>query len=203
MRCSIVSLPAKKDQVGSSHNSDDWGAETAKVRIATAQATLAMAMRLHAEVCSGRIRETIYQRKITIMTGGAGLNLPPDRRATRHDLHGGTFNLILIALGASALTLDETLELYFGEINPQLDPEMVGLRTMVNQLRNAFAHNPFRPRWLIRPHLVGKYSVKLGEEDRIEFDATRLDGVEVKPEDVGGLEGWIRVLQYCESIVDE
>lgn len=36
-----------------------------------------------------------------------------------------------------------------------------------------------------------------------EFDATRLDGAGVKPEDVGGFEYWINVLQYCEGIVPD
>jgi hypothetical protein len=182
--------------------SNGTGEETARTRIATAQATLSLAIRVHSEVGAGRIRDTIYQRKVAIITGGSGLNLLPDYHATSHDLKDGTFNLVLIALGASALTLDETLDQSFGKESFHSNSELSGLRTMVNQLRNAFAHNPFRPRWLIKQHLREKYTVKLGVEKPIDFDARHLNGVGVKPEDVGGLEGWIKVMQYCESIVD-
>lgn len=50
------------------------------------------------------------------------------------------FNIVLIALGVSALTLDDTLEKGSGtELN-------TGIRIMVHQLRNTFAHNPLRPK---------------------------------------------------------
>jgi hypothetical protein len=50
------------------------------------------------------------------------------------------FNIVLIALGVSALTLDDTLEKGYGtELN-------TGIRIMVHQLRNTFAHNPLCPK---------------------------------------------------------
>lgn len=177
--------------------------ETPKTRIATAQATLGLAIRLHSDVIAGRIRDTIYQREVVIITGGPGLLLPPDYRATELDLHNGTQNLVVMALGASALTLDETLDGTFGKPDYDAEPKRRGLRIMVNQLRNAFAHNPWRARWVIRPKFQKVHSVSLGGQAPFEFDATRLDGEGVKPEDVGGFEYWIKVLQYCESIVPD
>ena len=183
--------------------SNGSGAETPRTRIATAQATLGLAIRVHSEVIAGRIRDTIYQREVVVVTGGPGLLLPPDYRATKQDLHDGTQNLVVMALGASALTLDEALDDVFGK--PETDPvtSRRGLRIMVNQLRNAFAHNPWRARWVIWPKFQKVHAVSLGGLAPFDFDATGLDGAGVKPEDVGGFEYWIKVLQYCEGIVPQ
>jgi hypothetical protein len=81
------------------------------------------------------------------------------------------------------------------------EPDKQGLRVLVNQLRNAFAHNPWRPKWAVWPKYRSIHSVKLGADAGFDFDATGLDGNGVKPEDVGGLETWVEVLKHCESIV--
>jgi hypothetical protein len=72
---------------------------------------------------------------------------------------------------------------------------------MVNQLRNAFAHNPWRPRWVVYPKYRGVYPIKLDEGSMFTFDSTNLDGQQVKPEDVGGLEFWVNLLRHCEGLV--
>jgi len=51
------------------------GTETPANKLATAQATLELAIRLNAEVNTGRIDASIYQREVTVITGGAGLRL--------------------------------------------------------------------------------------------------------------------------------
>ncbi len=72
---------------------------------------------------------------------------------------------------------------------------------MVNQLRNAFAHNPWRPRWVVFPKYRDRYPIVLDDGSKFTFDATMLDGDGVKPEQVGGLEFWIKLLQHCERLV--
>jgi hypothetical protein len=177
------------------------GVETPRAKVATAQATLSLAVRINAEVVAGRLRTTIYQRQVVIHTGGTGLLLPADYQAGKQELLDGVQNLVVMALGASALTLDETLDEVFGK--PDADPETArrGLRVMVNQLRNAFAHNPWRPRWVIWPKYRAVHSIRLGPTSLPDFDARNLDGACVKPEDVGGLECWVKVLKHCEGIV--
>ncbi len=178
------------------------GVETPQTRIATAQATLSLAVRLNSEVLAGRVRSTIYQREVHIITGGPGLMLPPDYRANRQDLYDGTQNLVLLALGASALILDETLDDVFGKPEADIHARR-GLRVMVNQFRNAFAHNPWRPRWKVWPKYRAVHPVLLGEAQLFSFDATNLDAQPIKPEDVGGLEAWVKVLKHCEGIVPQ
>ena len=108
-----------------------------------------------------------------------------------------------MALGGSALTLNETLGEFFGK--PELDPEpnRRGLRVMVNQLRNAFAYSPRCPTWVIRPTLRMRHPTGVNGQVIASFNAESLNSAGVKPEDVGGLETWVKVLQYCESIVPD
>ena len=129
--------------------------------------------------------------------------LPADYRATEQDLHDGAQNLVVMALGASALTLDETLDEVFGKPEQDQEQDRRGLRIMVNQLRNAFAHNPWRPRWVIRPKFQAVHNISLGPTRSFKFDASNLNGCGVKPEDIGGFENWIAVLQYYEGIVPQ
>jgi hypothetical protein len=177
------------------------GTETPANKLATAQATLELAIRLNAEVNTGRIDASIYQREVTVITGGAGLRLSPFPAGTNEDLMLGAFNLVLIAHSASALTTDETLDEVFGKASNDQDATRLSIRVMVNQLRNAFAHNPWRPRWLVYPKYRQAYPITLDDGTTFTFDATNLDGDGVKPEHVGGLEFWVKMLQHRERLV--
>jgi hypothetical protein len=106
-----------------------------------------------------------------------------------------------IALSASALTVDETLDEVFGKASTDTDPRLIGMRVMVNQLRNAFAHNSWRPRWLIFEKYRRSYPIELDDGSKFTFDAANLDGDGVNPEHVGGLEFWVKLLQHRERLV--
>ncbi|MEK6210096.1 MAG: hypothetical protein AABM64_06955 [Pseudomonadota bacterium] len=177
------------------------GVETPANKIATAQATLGLAIRLNGEVEAGRIDKDIYSRAVTIVTGGPGLRLPAFPEATAADLKDGMFNIVLITLSASALTVDETLDDVFGKAASDTEPSRVGIRVMVKQLRNAFAHNPWRPRWLVYAKYRNTYPITLDDGSTFTFDATNLDGQSVKPEQVGGFEFWVKLLRHCEKLV--
>lgn len=177
------------------------GIETPANKIATAQAVLGLAFRLNAEVIAGRLGTGIFNRDVQILTGGAGVVLPSFPEGTDEDLRLGIFNLLLIALSASALTVDETLDQVFGSLSADTDENRKGIRVMVNQLRNAFAHNPWRPKWLVFPRYQNAYPITLDDGSTFTFDATALDGDGVKPEQVGGLEFWLKLLQHCERLV--
>lgn len=177
------------------------GEETPKAKLRTAQAVLGLAFRLNVEVQHDRIPRELYDRDVTILTGGRGVRLPAYPEGTKHDLILGMHNLVLMAIGASALTADEVLEQVFGKQDKEVSRQ--GLRAVVNQVRNAFAHSPWRPKWLIKEHLRKKYEVYLGDVDGGAFDATTHHGKQLQPEDFGGLEAWVNILRYCEQIVPD
>ena len=178
-----------------------YGIETPANKIATAQAVLSLSFRLNSEVLAGRINAEIFSREVSVITGSKGVMLPAFPQGTINELHFGISNIVLIALSASALTVDETLDEVFGKISEDKDPNRIGIRVMVNQLRNAFAHHPWSPRWKINPKYRNSYAIALDDGTTCTFDATALDGDGVKPEQVGGLEFWVKVLQHCERLV--
>ena len=178
-----------------------YGIETPANKIATAQAVLGLSFRLNAEVMAGRIDTGIFKREVSIITGDTGVSLPPFPEGTTQDLQFGAANLVLIALSASALTIDETLDQVLGKLSDDNDANRVGLRVMVNQLRNAFAHNPWRPKWIVFQKYRNAYPIVLDDGSAFTFDATVLDGDSVKPEHVGGLEFWIKLMQQAEKMV--
>lgn len=180
-----------------------YGTETPANKIATAQGVLSLAFRLNSEVLAGRISAELFTRDVTIFTGSKGLLLPAFPEGTDDDLRLGVSNLVLIALSASALTADETLDEVFGKISADTNPNHIGIRVMVNQLRNAFAHNPWRPKWVIYPKYRKTYPIELDDGSKFHFEASALDGDGVKPEQVGGLEFWVKLLQHCERLVNE
>lgn len=177
------------------------GTETPASKIATAQAVLSLTFRLSAEVNSGRIGPGIFSHTVTIVTGDSGLVLPASPELTEADLKAGMENLNVMALSASALTLDETLDEFFGRLNADRDVNRHALRVMVNQLRNAFAHNPWRAKWVVYPKYRNRYPIALDDGSKFTFDSTNLDGQGIIPEQVGGLEFWVKVLQHCERLV--
>jgi hypothetical protein len=181
--------------------SNGHGVETPANKIATAQAVLGLAFRLSSEIVSGRIDATIFEREVTVVTGDAGVRVPAFPGGTSKDLSLGAHNLILVTLSASALTVDEVLDQVFGKLAVEVDENRKGIRVLVNQLRNAFAHNPWRPKWVIFPQYRGRYPIVLDDGSQFIFDATTLHGDGVKPEQVGGLEFWIKLLQHCERLV--
>jgi hypothetical protein len=122
--------------------SNGHGIETSASRLATAKASLALALRLYSEVEAGRIRRTLYEREVAVYTGGAGVLIPKYFAASAEDLKSGTFNFVILALGGSALIADETLDDAFGKLSADSEQSRQGLRILINQLRNAFAHNP-------------------------------------------------------------
>lgn len=181
--------------------SNGHGTETPANKIATAQAVLGLAFRLNSEVNAGRINSAIFKREVSVITGSTGVTLPAFPEGTDEELKLGSFNLVLIALSASALTTDETLDEVFGKLSCDTDSNLIGIRVMVNQLRNAFAHNPWRPKWLVFQQYKNTYPISLDDGSTFTFDATLLDGDVVKPEQVGGLEFWVKLLQHCERLV--
>jgi len=90
----------------------------------------------------------------------------------------------------------------FGDFDPKSDDPIVGIREMVFQMRNAFAHRPWRTRWRIKAQHQGVFPVVLDAESRFDFDTRALDGQRIKPDDVGGFEFWIRLIQHCRALID-
>ena len=108
------------------------GLETPANKIATAQAVLSLTFGLSSEVNSERIGAELFTHEVTVFTGGTGLLLRASPERTLADLKAGMENLNVLALSASALTVDETLDEVFGKLVNDKDANRVAIRVMVN-----------------------------------------------------------------------
>ena len=172
-------------------------------KMETAQASFAFALRLFAEVEAGRITTDIYKQEARVETGGGEITVPPFDDVTEKDLQVAINNLLLTSLYSSAIVTDEVLFDVFGKNDPN-DPDQSrnGFRVIVRQLRNAFSHTPWYPRWLIRDINERKaFPIKLDDGTTFTFDATSLHGSGLKLCQIGGMEFWVKLLAHCERIV--
>jgi hypothetical protein len=175
--------------------------ETPADRLAVGRAILALAARLSGAVRDGQITESIYLRPVRLETGGTGLRLPAYPGGTLADLYAGIDNILLLAISGSALTTDEVLQQVYGTFDPASASSMTGIRMLVYQLRNAFAHRPWEPTWNIRSAHLGVFPVLLDNGSKFDFDTRTLNGQRLKPDDFGGLEFWVMLLQHCERMI--
>jgi len=154
-------------------------------RIATSRTMLVFAFRVQSEIYEGRLGPGICSRAVNIVTGGPGVHLTPDDHVSSDELHAWAQNMSLLALYGSALTCDEMLNSLGVSRDGDTGPACV--RVLVNQVRNAFAHSPWQPKWRIFEKYRRDYVVELANGACHTFAAGHLDGEFIKPEDYGGV----------------
>ncbi|HLY25398.1 MAG TPA: hypothetical protein VKQ72_03600 [Aggregatilineales bacterium] len=71
---------------------------------------------------------------------------------------------------------------------------------IARQIRNAFAHDPFNPRWDIKPQFNNK---KYEIPGIIFLDTTGLDGKAVNRRDYGGPLAILRFIEYTQGVLDQ
>jgi hypothetical protein len=144
-----------------------------------------------AAVNAGRFTPDTFLRPLRIHTGGPGITI--DKTYTADQFKGAAWNLMLSALETSAIATDTALE-SLGPRNSEDTSDLGSARNIVYQIRNAFAHNPFHPRWHCDQRYRRIYRVTpIG----VEFDGQACNGQEWKPEHFGGLEGYLALLLFC------
>ena len=75
-------------------------------------------------------------------------------------------------------------------------------RVIVKQIRNAYAHDPIHPKWVIRnpKHQTTFQISKIG----LTINLDNLNGHDFRVEDINGSVGVAKLLNYClDSVIDE
>lgn len=177
---------------------------TPQSKIENAFAMFTLSVRF-AEGCeSGIIPLDFGWRTVRIDTGGPGLTIAP-QKYSKEKLVDQSYNLMLGALGQTAIIVDEALDQKFGSKDPADTSELGSARSIIYQIRNAFAHEPLSPTWRIKDKYRKYrrvYTVHIGSAC-VSFDGTALDGKNLKPADFGGFEGYIQMLKYCHEQVSK
>lgn len=161
---------------------------------------LVFAMYVSEAVRSASINPGTFKQVLRVHTGGAGLTV--EKTHTQEHIRAAGWNLLLGALAISAQAMDRALDEAFGprplDRRPAPTPDglsdLEGARVIVYMIRCAFAHDPFNPRWVCRGPYRGVFRVAAVG---VKLDARPLNGERLKPEDHGGVEGYVQLLAFC------
>jgi hypothetical protein len=168
---------------------------TPSEKINNAAATLILSARFHSACINRRITSETFLGPTQIDTGGLGITIP-SQVYSHEKLVDQSFNIFLLAVGSSAIVLDEALDQAFGKKNPSDTSNRGNLRAIIYMIRCAFAHCPFAPIWKIKDRYLRKLSVT-HEDFVVTLDCPTLNGAGVKPEHFGGFESYIKLYQYA------
>jgi hypothetical protein len=114
-------------------------------------------------------------------------------------------NTVIAVTGVCFNTFHAAMIEIFGNFDDKLPIQTSGLsaaRVIVSQIRNAYAHDPIHPKWLIRntTHLK-TFSIN---EIGLIIDLSSLNGCTFKMEHINGAVGCTKLLNYClENVNDQ
>lgn len=116
-------------------------------------------------------------------------------------------NTALACTGTCAIAFDEAMNIVFdkkGKSFPADDTDLTAARAIIVQIRNAFAHEPANPRWEVR-NLNSKYLSKKFRvvELNLEVDLKILNGKNFAIKHIGGWKGYLDLLLYCITQVEQ
>ncbi len=162
-------------------------------------------------ISQDRIGPDTFRSEISIeVEDGRGLAFERGRKYTSDELVMFGRSNILMALSTTALATDEAMDTVFGEKNAHDTSELGSVRAIVYQIRNAFAHGPLNPVWKPLPKYKRIYSLTVQVPHaggaisfrKIEVDLGTLQGKQLSSDDFGGLGGYMGLLQYCRTQVE-
>jgi hypothetical protein len=158
---------------------------------------LVFSMLIEDAVSSRTITRANLVQQLRVETGGPGVNV--NVPFNDDQLHAASWNQVVANLGICIQVLDHALSSAFGA---KKDPgnsalaldEFDHARIIVYMLRSAFAHDPVNPRWECRGPYVAMFTVSTAN---VTLDTTALNGIPVKFDEIGGLEGYLKLFFFC------
>jgi hypothetical protein len=148
---------------------------------------------------AGRIRPEMYVERLDLEDENGVFMVRSVQRydAQRLDVSGE--NLLWAALGVSAAAMDRALDDTFGAKEPRATDDLGAARAIVYQIRNSFAHNPFKPQWRMDERY--RRVLRVAAID-VECDGSACNGQAVAPAHFGGWPGYFKVMTYCRDQID-
>jgi hypothetical protein len=131
---------------------------------------------------------------------------------SKRQLEDAMHNIQLSTLAIAAVATDSALDAHFKKTDPSkgrpLDKgdkrtmsdlaSIDALRALLYMIRNAFAHDPFNPKWEMRS-ATRRGRLRIPELG-IDLDTSSLDGRPLNADIWGGSWGFLRILQEAEKI---
>ena len=152
----------------------------------------------------GSITTISFQTNNRLDEGGRGIDF--QATYTQPQLQTYTRNLVLMALGNTAIATSKALEVLYGPINPTDTSPTGSGRVILYQIRCAFAHDPLNPVWTpnVRQYdRTYKVTIKVNRPSgesvtrrEISFHPPSLKNRHLGADDFGGLGGYLGMLHY-------
>jgi len=162
--------------------------------IDTAFGQLGFAIKLMQAAEDGVLDVEAIDRPLTVDDGQSVLVLPDRVLANADELIIACQNLVTIAYGAAAITLNRCREEATVRLPTPIKTELDQWIALVYQIRNAFAHDIAEPRWRIRERYKCEYAV-----GPVKADLRELDGRHFDYAHVGGPEGLFHLKRFGEE----
>lgn len=163
----------------------------------TAFSQLQFAWKLYNYALEGNIDLNALDIPITFQEEGMVFVLPDRIFSANDDLIIALENMLGVAFGAAAITLNRSREEAGIPIPRIIEKEIDQFVVLTYQIRNAFAHDISEPRWEIRnPAFLRNY--KFGP---VEVDLRNLHGSRFDYSHIGGPEVLFWMKEYAEKFV--
>lgn len=161
----------------------------------TAFAQLQFAWKLYNYALEGRLDIASLDIPVTFQDEGMMLVLPGRIFESNDDLILACENMLGVAFGAAAITLNRSREEAKIPFPKVIKTDVDQFVVLAYQIRNAFAHDISEPKWEIRnPDFLGKY-----EFGPVSVDLTGLHGKAFSYKDIGGPEVLFWMKDYAEE----
>lgn len=138
-------------------------------------------------------------RKGMILDNVNGVVIPKENNLTKDDIYQDANNLQVSALGTCILCLDKTLDLFVMK-NPKSEKNFDKIRSIIYQVRNAYAHNPFKPIWHSKPAYLKEYQINI-YNSKSSIDLTSMNGKNFAIEDIGGFTNLFNIIEICREFI--
>lgn len=110
-------------------------------------------------------------------------------------------NLQVISLGASSITLDNALNI-LGEKKPDSKETIDCVRCIIFQIRNAYAHNPLDPTWVVTRRTHRKTFVFEIDNLNYSIDLENINGQKLESKHFNGFNGYFKMVNYAKSYLE-
>ncbi len=172
-----------------------------KYKIDAAMHALDLAIRVHGAIRTGEIPLKAF-RKGYVLDSGGEQHVRPKDNLSKEALLEDAQNLQVIALGMSAMVVDDALNSVFGRKIPEDKSEIGKARRLVYMIRCAFAHSPVIPVWNIKAKYRNNTKITLVSGRVIQIALEALDGKAVSASDLGGIDSYMNLVQFCRDALE-
>ena len=152
---------------------------------------------------SGKIDYSKLPKNFSIESENGAITFKTDIPSTEREKLA--LNTVIATTGICFTAFDSAMDEAFSKCDKTLPALTTGLsaaRVIVKQIRNAYAHDPIHPKWVIRNPNHQK-TFQISEID-LTMNLDNLNGHAFRVEDINGSVGVAKLLNYClDNVMDE